>query len=147
MNVLVTVGTGAFDELIAAIDNLNIKAVCQIGQGTYTPKNHQWFRMQQNLDALYQWADVIVTHAGGGTLFEVLPLGKKVIALANPERTDRHQEELLHELARQNVLLPCQTVRDLPKTITAAQHAKLAQYVAEPCAIPAVISAFLEEAA
>ena len=146
MKVLVTVGTGKFDELIKAVDALDIEAVCQIGQGKYTPKNHQWFRMQPSLHELYRWADVIITHAGGGTLFEALNAGKKVIAIPNPDRTDRHQYELLDELSRRNVLIPCRTVRDLPRTITAAQKIKLDAYVPEECNAEKLIHAFLEAA-
>jgi beta-1,4-N-acetylglucosaminyltransferase len=144
VKVFVAVGTGKFDELIKAVDALDVEAICQIGQGAYTPKNHRWFRMKPSLDALYRWADVIIAHAGGGTLFEVLPLGKKVIAVPNQHRTDRHQYELLNELSRRNVLIPCRTVRDLPRTITAARKIRLDAYVPERCNVDNVIHTFLE---
>jgi beta-1,4-N-acetylglucosaminyltransferase len=143
MKVFVTVGTGGFDALVREADRLDCEVVCQIGRGAYAPKKQQWFRVCPSLEPWYEWADVIVAHGGAGTLLEALARSKKVIAVPHPGRTDRHQEELVEELARGNVLVRCATVADLPAALRAINQQKLAAYVPPPCAIPELIHAFV----
>jgi UDP-N-acetylglucosamine transferase subunit ALG13 len=146
MRVFVTVGTGCFDELIRKVDRLAVEAVCQIGQGVYVPRNHQWFRIQKGLRRWYYWADVIVAHSGGGTLFEALPLGKRIIAVPNLHRTDAHQRELAEEFARKGLVLKS-SVQELPRLLQTVQDIPRKRYSASRCMIPNVIHRFLEESA
>lgn len=146
MRVFVTVGTGCFDELIRKIDRLAVEAVCQIGNGFYIPQNHRWFRMQKGLRRWYDWADVIVTHSGGGTLFEALPLGKRIIAVPNLHRTDAHQCELADEFTRQGLLLKS-SVEDLPRRLRTVREIPRGRYSASHCRIPQAIHEFLEGSA
>jgi UDP-N-acetylglucosamine transferase subunit ALG13 len=146
MKVFVAAGTGSFDALIREADALPHDVVCQIGGGTYAPKRQQWFRTCPSLEPWYDWADIIVTHAGAGTMLEALAHGKTVIAVPNLQRTDAHQHELLNELAAQDAVTPCRTVRDLPKTITLSTGKPRKKYLPPQCSIPAVINSFLRGA-
>ncbi|KAH7924579.1 glycosyltransferase 28 [Leucogyrophana mollusca] len=61
-------------------------------------------------------ADLVISHAGSGSILDVLRLGKPLIAIPNPTLLDNHQEELasaLEELGH----LKATSVRDLPETI------------------------------
>ena len=147
MKVFVTVGSGGFDALVREADKLDCEVVCQIGKGAYAPGKQQWFRVCPSLEPWYDWADVIVAHGGAGTLLETVGHGKKVIAIPNTERSDRHQEELVEELARGNVLVRCATVADLPSALSTIGQKKLAAYVPPKCGIPDVIHAFLQRLA
>lgn len=146
MKVFIAAGTGSFDALIKEADALPHEVVCQIGDGKYAPKHQQWFRTCPTLEPWYDWADIIVTHAGAGTMLEALAHDKRVIAVPNLQRTDAHQHELLAELAQQGAVTPCRTVRDLPRTITLSTGKRHTKYVPPQCSIPAVIAAFLRGA-
>lgn len=50
-------------------------------------------------------ADVVVTHAGSGSVLEALRAGKKVVAVINEALMHNHQKELADELERLGYLL------------------------------------------
>lgn len=143
MKVFVTVGTGSFDALVREADRLDCEVVCQIGKGAYAPGKQQWFRVCPSLEPWYEWADVVVTHGGAGTMLEALARGKKVIAVPHPGRTDRHQEELAGELAQHAFLILCPTVRELPATVAKAALQEVVPYNPPVCRIPELIHAFV----
>lgn len=143
MNILVTVGTGAFDALVAAADRLEGAVVCQIGRSKTVPQRHHWFTLVPDLAPWHDWADIIVTHAGGGTLFEALERGKSVIVVPNSERTDNHQRELAELFERRSNVLLCTNLDELPAQVERLAHMPCRQYVAEPCLIPDAINTFL----
>lgn len=62
-------------------------------------------------DALINDADVIITHAGVGSILSALKKGKKVIACARlaqyGEHTNDHQLQIQEEFARQGYLISC----------------------------------------
>lgn len=99
MNVFVTVGTTSFDELIKNVDDIIIKFdgfsfVLQIAQGKYKPKNADYFEFTSNIDEFYNDADLIITHAGAGSIYRLLELNKKIIVVPNMERVDKHQSDI-----------------------------------------------------
>ncbi|HIF9138807.1 TPA: PssE/Cps14G family polysaccharide biosynthesis glycosyltransferase [Photobacterium damselae] len=99
MNVFVTVGTTSFDELIQNIDNIknefeNFTFLFQIAQGAYKPKNSDYFEFSSNIDQFYNNADLIITHAGAGSIYRLLELNKKIIVVPNMERVDKHQSDI-----------------------------------------------------
>ncbi|KAI5803479.1 glycosyltransferase family 28 C-terminal domain-containing protein [Peziza echinospora] len=50
-------------------------------------------------------ADLIISHAGSGTILDVLRMGKRLIVVPNPELMDGHQQELARELQSQGYLV------------------------------------------
>lgn len=96
MKILVTVGTTQFNELIKYID-LNIKGhrvVFQIASGNYIPINHTYFTFRDDFDSYIKDSDIVITHAGAGSVYSLLEMGKKVIVIPNLQRVDKHQKEL-----------------------------------------------------
>lgn len=96
MKVLVTVGTTSFNDLIQYIDQ-NIKEldiVFQIADGNYIPQNYKYFKFSTNIDSLIDTMDVIITHAGAGSIYGLLEKRKKIIVVPNLSRVDKHQVEL-----------------------------------------------------
>lgn len=114
--IFVTVGSVApFDGLIEKVDLLAdahgetmIKdPVMQIGNGKYIPKNGRWFRFETDLSRYYRNADLIITHNGAGTLFDILPLGKKVIVVPNPNTVQLENIDIVIKLAKEGHIIPC----------------------------------------
>ncbi|KAL3156241.1 hypothetical protein ABBQ32_012517 [Trebouxia sp. C0010 RCD-2024] len=124
--VLVTVGTTKFEALVQAVDSLDVAAtlvakgytrlVIQKGAGkhqvqTLVPAGSQHNQLSNGLQVevfdfapsladYMQAADLIISHAGSGSIFEALRLKKPLIAVPNPVLMDNHQADLADHLAR-----------------------------------------------
>lgn len=86
--IFVTTGSSLeFDSLVKEIDKINKNKIynisCQIGSGKYIPKNCKYYRFKGSLEKDISWADLIITHTGAGTLFELLEKGKTIISVQN----------------------------------------------------------------
>ncbi|MFH1249402.1 MAG: PssE/Cps14G family polysaccharide biosynthesis glycosyltransferase [archaeon] len=145
--IFVTVGTGKFDSIIKEIDRisptLKEKIIAQIGNGKYVPKNFKYFRFNQSLDEYYKKSKLIISHGGAGTIYELLKMKKKVIAIANLDRTDSHQEEILNALSQENNLIWCKNVREIEGIIKKSNSIHLKKYKKPQCMIHHKIKEFL----
>lgn len=102
MKVFVTVGTTPFDSLIREIDrgrNAN-ESVLQVANGLYEPVNCEWFRFKSDVEQDVLSADIVVSHAGAGSVFGFLQRGIVPIIVPNTERRDQHQLEIARWLER-----------------------------------------------
>jgi len=118
--VLVTVGTTSFDGLISYLDIQSLNGfllTMQIGPGHYLPKNHKYFRFDYSLPDHYSEYDVIITHAGAGTVFSCLERGLKLIVVPNLERLDPHQLELSNYLEKKNYALVAKELTQVQKLL------------------------------
>lgn len=116
MKVFVTVGTGSFDQLITEVDKClntpDFDVLCQIGAGSVIP--HQpHYTLSDNYKADFDNADVVVTHAGAATVFELLESQKKVLVVPNQFRIDKHQADLAQYIEQQNYAGVCWHLADL----------------------------------
>lgn len=107
MNIFITVGTTPFDKLIALcdralnVDEHNVKA--QISNlAEYVPANFESFAYTGDILDCYNWADVVVAHAGSGTLFQLLEMNKKTIFVPNNIHKDAHQNDLCRYVQNNN---------------------------------------------
>ncbi|HOW29918.1 MAG TPA: PssE/Cps14G family polysaccharide biosynthesis glycosyltransferase [archaeon] len=135
MKTKIFVTTGSvleFDILTKEIDKINenkrYAIICQIGIGKYIPKNAEHFRFKKNLDKDYSWADIVITHTGAGTLFELLHKNKKIICISNPKATDNH--ELAEQLNKERhlIFLKGEDIKQLNKTLQKIQNLKQEKY-------------------
>lgn len=99
MNIFITVGTTPFDKLISFCDeSLDVKnnvVKAQVSNlAKYIPYNFESFAYTSEIKELYEWADVIISHAGSGTLFQLLEQTKKTIFVPNNIHKDKHQNDL-----------------------------------------------------
>ncbi|MGL4800922.1 MAG: PssE/Cps14G family polysaccharide biosynthesis glycosyltransferase [Cetobacterium sp.] len=104
MKIFVTVGTTPFESLIKYIDT-NIKnheLIAQISTGKYIPKKMESFDYKENIENYYKWADLIITHAGAGSVYKLLEMGKRIVVIPNIERLDNHQLELANFIEKNN---------------------------------------------
>ncbi|PSR74113.1 hypothetical protein PHLCEN_2v10069 [Hermanssonia centrifuga] len=126
MHAFVTVGSTRFDALVkhalsdVVIDVLRTKGysdiVVQCGnsdfdRSVYTLEGDTWTRnlegegsievwkFKPTLQQEYERADLVISHAGSGTILDVLRLKKPIIVVPNPTLLDNHQEELASALA------------------------------------------------
>jgi beta-1,4-N-acetylglucosaminyltransferase len=117
MKVLVTVGTYKFDELIKKIDQIALgrkfEFICQIGQGKYIPKNCESFSFSNNFAEKVNTADLIITHAGAGTVYSLLERKKNLIVVPNTDRVDKHQLEIAKYVSDNKYCLSCFDINDI----------------------------------
>lgn len=113
----VTVGTTKFDALIRALDtDASLKALAargfsrvlmQIGHGEYTPRaaaaglTIEWYRHNPQYKQDVARADLIISHAGAGSIMDALSVGKKLVVVVNTALMDNHQTELAEAMAAQ----------------------------------------------
>jgi beta-1,4-N-acetylglucosaminyltransferase len=69
-----------------------------------------------SLQSTYEEADLVISHAGSGTILDVLRLGKPLIVVPNPTLLDNHQEEIASSLSALGHL-KASTVFELSNTI------------------------------
>ncbi|KAF8162894.1 glycosyltransferase family 1 protein [Crassisporium funariophilum] len=142
MFAFVTVGSTKFDSLIQAVFAEEVllslsrqgytNLVVQCGNSTFDlastikdgGSHHlrnagvdiEFWKFKPSLQEEYEKADLVISHAGSGTILDVLRMGKPMIVVPNPTLLDNHQEELssaLKELGH----LKASTVENLPRTI------------------------------
>lgn len=120
--ILVLLGTFTieFSRPIIAIENaikkgeieISEEIIVQAGHTAYTSDllTIRSFIDPKELDELYQRANVIVTHAGVGSILRGFRMDKKIIAIPRlykfKEHVDDHQIDILDEFARCNYLIP-----------------------------------------
>jgi beta-1,4-N-acetylglucosaminyltransferase len=133
--IFVTVGTTAFEGLIKAADLLpkDLEVVLQKANGKYEPQNHQSFVYTDKFEEYVQKADLVITHGGAGTLFDLMDKGKKIIGVANEERDDLHQWDLLKELSESGYIIWCRDLKNLANEIKKAQNFKPKNYQKPEC--------------
>lgn len=147
--ILVTLGTQdkAFIRLIKAIEDVKLSGtlkddvVVQSGYTEYasTVLELKDYYSQIELDQLRQEADLIITHAGVGSILDALKFNKVVIAVARlkqyGEHTNDHQLELLDAFANEGYILRCDDLSKLSEVIEIARTFKPKPYPFDPSAV------------
>jgi beta-1,4-N-acetylglucosaminyltransferase len=147
--ILVTVGSVApFDRLVMKMDGLAGKGaigdvVAQIGNGSYVPKNARWFRFEHGLTKYYNEADLVITHNGAGTIFELLALGKKTIAIPNPDTIQMENIDIVKKLSIDGHIMLCMDVEELGEAVERSRSWVPMPYTEPPCRMPEMIEEFL----
>jgi UDP-N-acetylglucosamine transferase subunit ALG13 len=145
--IFVAVGTTSFNTLVKAMDDLSPslreEVIMQIGQGTYEPKNCEYFRLAPSLTPYYEQASVVVSHGGVGITTEVLQHGQPLVGVEDTSQPGRHQQEILRALSEDGYLIWCQDLNTLPQMIEQAKTT-LKPYVFPECSIHTIVSEFLD---
>lgn len=141
-NIFVTVGSTQFDHLIdALVDRQTLQIFKNLGcqkltiqYGGYKQTAHleflqSWtdfetelFDYKSSIDEYIDSADLVIGHAGAGTVLEVLRKGKPLLIVINDRLMDNHQEELARDLANQQFVVcsypsqMCQILQSLDVT-------------------------------
>lgn len=144
MNVFITVGTTPFDDLIRVCDetlgayDYSIKA--QISDSaTYIPVSFDSFAYDSKIMPYYNWADVIVAHAGAGTFYQLMELGKKVILVPNSELKDGHQNDICTYAQNNNYAYVLEHTEEIAMILEKIQTHKFNHYTKDPNEISSYI--------
>ncbi len=136
--ILVTVGTdGPFDRLINAMDQWTAEqgrtdVVAQIGRTTLRPQHMRWYEFLEppQFREYFSSADLIVAHAGMGTILSALRYEKPLLVM--PRRASLGEQRNEHQLATANRLL------QLGKINVAFDENQLRARLADPSAMHAL---------
>ncbi|WP_026972283.1 PssE/Cps14G family polysaccharide biosynthesis glycosyltransferase [Aliagarivorans marinus] len=95
MNIFVTVGTTKFSSLVNEASLITDHQITiQHADPTRDNLFNTSFDFVDSIDDFYEAADLVVTHAGAGSVYSLLERKKKVIVVPNLERIDQHQMDL-----------------------------------------------------
>ena len=110
IKVYITVGSGAFDQLLRqvelSLDLSRYQVQYQIGSSDYCPQAN-FFRFDDRYIDYLQQADVVICHAGAATVFQLLEMGKKLLIVPNMSRIDLHQQDLAQFVEQQGYAQVC----------------------------------------
>lgn len=136
MKIFVTVGNTHYNSLIQAIDEKlspeEYDITVQLANGEYTPKNHKFFRYTNQIDKYFEDSDLVIAHAGAGTVFQLLEEQRRMVVVPNSDRVDDHQLDLASYLVENNLACVCQNFNQISQAIEQAKHADFDTYVNDP---------------
>jgi beta-1,4-N-acetylglucosaminyltransferase len=147
-SAFVTVGTTQFDLLIETIlrddsdvlrtliDCLHIeKLIIQTGSSQIPPSASridlpiviEHYKYKDSIDDDIQQADLVISHAGAGTILQTLEAHKPLLVVVNEQLMDNHQVEIADEMERQGYLFHC-TCASLAVTLKKFDRHTFQQY-------------------
>ena len=98
-----------FDRLVRMMDDialkLNMKVIIQRGYAGYVPKNAESFTFKSNeeIESLYKNAEIVITHAGVGSIMSALSFGRPIIVI--PRLSKYHEHKNDHQIDIANFFL------------------------------------------
>jgi beta-1,4-N-acetylglucosaminyltransferase len=141
--ILITVGTTKFENLIKAIDTDNFynmiiehkftKIIIQKGIGEYIPKNYEKYKDKINIqistilndfENIIKNSEIIISHGGAGIILECLKNKRKVIVCVNDTLMDNHQIELATTLDKEGYVHYCKNVNNIISDIESILNSK-----------------------
>ena len=161
--IFLTVGnaTSPFRRLLDAVDRLAGQGVfgsdcvfMQTGNNADFRPTHgkaEPFLEMDEFTKKVSEADLVICHAGAGTLLHVLHAGKVPVVMPRRkqygELVDDHQVDLVQVLASEGRVIPVFEPDDLEKAITKARRLNSQPTPAIPCQMPSLISEAIQELA
>lgn len=129
--ILITVGTTAFNTLVKAADKQlreKYDLTFQIADGDCEPYNQNCFKFSENIDAYYQAADLVITHGGAGTIYRLLELNKKIVIVPNLERLDSHQTDISEYMQNNSHAIVCDDLDSIEQFVEIALKSEFVKY-------------------
>lgn len=135
--ILVLTGTHQqpFNRLLEAVDALNLpEVIAQTGHSTYQPRGacHQFLPFGQ-VQELLRAAEVVICHAGTGTVMSALAAGKCPVVAPRfvqfGEHVDNHQIELVAALAENDLIVPWLPGNELAAAVEKARSKTSARQI------------------
>ncbi|KAG2158336.1 glycosyltransferase family 1 protein [Suillus bovinus] len=130
-SVLSTLRDSGYDRLILQRGNSVIDSSEELIGESCTIQRHgvdvEIWRFKPSIQVQCEQADLVISHAGSGTILDVLRLGKPLIVVPNPTLMDNHQEELASAL---QILghLKATSIQDLASTIASFEPRNLVPF-------------------
>lgn len=156
--IFVVVGTQKFplDRLLRALDELAARGdwkeeiLAQTGHSSYRPKHYPAvdFLPREEFEAAVSRCDLLLTHAGIGTVMTGLRMGKPVIVFPRlaryHEHVDDHQREIARSFAEMGYVMLCEDAGALGRTIEASRSHAFRPYLQQPNEMVEQICGFLD---
>lgn len=137
--VFVTVGTTQFNQLIETIlqdpnviqtliNSLNIdKIILQIGSSEMPSHDNisipiEYYKYKNSIEHDIRQADIVISHAGAGTILQVLEAQKPLLVVINEKLMNNHQIEIAHAMEQQDYLSYCTCSTLVPALKKFANH-------------------------
>jgi beta-1,4-N-acetylglucosaminyltransferase len=132
MKIFVTVGTTPFDSLIKEASLLkSSETILQVGESDIEASNCKIIKFTINIVEYYLWADIVICHAGAGTIYQLLEMDKSIIVVPNLERSDQHQNEITNFIESNNFGLVARDVKKLKEILLKVGAFKKNKYAKE----------------
>ncbi|KAJ2464042.1 UDP-N-acetylglucosamine transferase subunit ALG13 [Coemansia sp. RSA 2337] len=162
MSVYVTVGSTGFDELVMAVCTRQflrslaargfrqLCVQCGSSEDLFTPPSTESgafgiaiesFDYTSSPQRFIEQADLVICHAGTGSILEALHSRKPTIVVVNHQLMDNHQSEIAQELSRYGYLVSTEA-SGLADAVASGAYSKLIPY---PNADPQPIGEILDE--
>jgi len=129
VKIFVTVGTELpFDRLVVAVDEWAARNGCadevyaQIGESDVVPRHIGWVRFieKPEFDRIFDQAEVIVSHAGMGTILSALDRQRRLLVMPRRASLGEHRND--HQLATTNRLVALDQVQVATDTDDLVRH-------------------------
>lgn len=142
--IFITVGTQKFqfNRLLKEIDKLieegfiiaeNVFA--QTGSSTYIPQNYSFkaFLTKEELNKQIEANDLIITHAGTGSIINSIKSRKKVIGIPRDakfgEHVDNHQYEIVEQFENSSMIMAVKNIEELKSAIRDSENFEFKKYL------------------
>jgi UDP-N-acetylglucosamine transferase subunit ALG13 len=134
--VIVGMHYQSFNRLIKKMDEIsgkiNEEVIMQIGHAEYKPKNATFFNFvktdQEILDLIKQ-ARIVVSHAGAGTILNILKYNKPAIVVPRLKKFNEHiddqQIEIAEELSKMKKIISVYDVEKIENLINNIENIDL----------------------
>ncbi|NOH36355.1 PssE/Cps14G family polysaccharide biosynthesis glycosyltransferase [Vibrio chagasii] len=131
MRFLYTVGTTPFNSLTNLIINLYggkendifMQTACCIGTGSIKSID-----FSSDFRSILDSYDIVVTHAGAGSIYSLLEQGKRLVVVPNTDRDDQHQVEIAKYVEDNNFALVCWNLDELENCLDKVKSHSFERY-------------------
>lgn len=160
VDILILVCVGAseypFDRLLSAVDDLCDKGVicdeviAQVGSSKYCARNFKCFDLvsREDFQDYLKATDLVITHAGTGSVVPPLKLGKKVIVFPRREKykehLDDHQLELADVFSKRGYVLQATSEDELKNVLQHINEFKPEPFVSNNSYMNKLVIGFIE---
>lgn len=131
MKVLFTVGTTPFDSLCKYLDNNLDKSTditFQIAKAKYKPVNFPFIEYTDDINKLYNESDIIISHAGAGSIYNLLEKEKIIILVPNLERIDKHQNDIAKYMNENNYAISVNSFEEIENVLKNIQNIQIRKF-------------------
>ena len=132
MKIFATVGHTYYNALFKAIDEQlspeKYQVINQISEGTYIPKNHTHFKYSNRFENEIKAADLVISHAGAGSVFHLLEISKPTLIVPNFDRIDNHQKDLADFIIKNNYACVCKDLAHIESYVLTALNSNFKPY-------------------
>lgn len=157
--IFISLGTQKFqfNRLLKYIDEkiksqeISEEVFAQIGYSTYIPQNYRYkeFLDKKEIESIIEESDLLITHAGVGTIIAAMKHEKPIIVVPRlsrfEEHVDDHQLQIAEAFSSKNIIISNgEKMEDLIDNINKAKQFKFEKYISSNKKIQSIIEKFIK---